>query len=152
MRRRLEGGLDLHAISHAQHRALTFELLEEMHAGAVDALREQGGFVCDRSPLDMAAFWLYYRFAFDEAATARYMERVAAALSDFDAVVLLPRAGLALEDDGVRSANPWVQLHFDALLEAMVRELGAAVRVLRLPPGCRALDDRLAWLRQALEV
>jgi predicted ATPase len=146
MRARLESGLDLHRISHRQHQALAEELLDEMLDATRRAVAEHGGFVCDRCPLDMAAFWLYYRFAFDLEATARYMRRVDESLPGFGHVVLLPRTALALCDDGVRSANPWIQLHFDALLDAMVARAGDAVTVVRLPPDCRSLAERVDWV------
>jgi predicted ATPase len=150
MRRRLEAGLDLHTLSHHEHRALTESLLEEMLAAADRAVAHHGGFVCDRCPLDMAAFWLYYRFAMDEQATSRFMQRADRALGIFDAVVLLPREALVLEDDGVRSANPWIQLHFDALLQAMVNRAGDSVMVLRLPADCVALDVRVHTVMTSL--
>ena len=150
MRRRLEAGLDLHRLSHEQHRELHRELLAEMRAGVTTAIDAHGGFVCDRSPLDMAAFWLYYRFAFDVAATGDFMAAAHALLARFDLVVLLPRGAIPLEDDGVRSANPWVQLHFDALLDAMVARSAGAVRVLRLDPACVAPGARVAAVRAAL--
>ena len=150
MRRRLEAGLDLHQLSHARHQALAEELLDELLEAADAAVAGHGGFVSDRCPLDMAAFWLYYRFAFDLEATDRYMHRVRESLPQFRDVVLLPRDGLALEDDGVRSANPWVQLHFDALLEAMVARAGDGVRIHRLPAHCRALEERVDWVLEAV--
>ena len=150
MRRRLEQGLDLHTLSHEQHRALTESLLDEMLDAMATATRRSGGFICDRSPLDMQAFWLYYRFAFDEAATATFMNRAVRALHDLDLVVVLPRNAFALEDDGVRSANPWIQLHFDALLDAMLRDAGDAVKVLRVPATCNEPDARVEAVLAAL--
>jgi nicotinamide riboside kinase len=150
MRTRLERGLDPHQLTHDQHRALVEELLDEMLRATAAATAVHGGFVSDRCPLDIAAFWLYYRFAFDLDATSRFMRRVDGAIGGFDLVILLPRDAIALVDDGVRSANPWVQLHFDALLDAMVARAGDRVRVLRMPrdrvaPSAR-LDRVLAQL------
>jgi cytidylate kinase len=58
MRARIETGLDLHALSRVQHRALLEELFDEMLTTAVDATATQGGFVVDRCSLDCPAFWL----------------------------------------------------------------------------------------------
>lgn len=146
MRRRLEAGLDLHDLSFEQHKALAVELLEEMLASTAPRGEGEHGFVCDRCPLDMAAFWLYYRFAFDLQATERYMQRVTQGMQQFDAVVVLPRDAILLENDGVRSANPWVQMHFDALLEAFIHRLSGSVQLLRLPRGIETLDDRVSWV------
>lgn len=143
MRQRIEGGLDLHTLDMAQRRALSEELLDEMCAHTEHA----DGFICDRSPLDMVAFWIYYRFAFDLEATERYVAKALAAMACFDAVVLLPRGVITLEDDGVRTANPWIQMHFEAVLEGVIRELDHATPVLRPPPDCHDLTQRCDWVR-----
>ena len=150
MRRHLEAGLDLHTLGHEQHRALTESLLDEMLEAMAESRRDSGGHVCDRSPLDMSAFWLYYNFAFAEAATQSFMQRADAALGELDLIVMLPRDSLPLEDDGIRSANPWVQFHFDAILEAMLRRTGDAVPVLRIPRECVDLQARIDLVLPAL--
>lgn len=150
MRRRLEGGLDLHALGPAEHRALTEVLLDEMLEAMAAARRDPGGHVCDRSPLDMCAFWLYYHFVYAQAATEAFIGRATQALADLDLVVVLPRDGLPLVADGVRSTNPWVQFHFDTLLDAMVRRAGDRVAVLRIATDCVDLEARIEAVRAAL--
>jgi nicotinamide riboside kinase len=146
MRPRIEAGLDLHTLS----RAVLRSLVEELYAEAGTAMREaessHGGFVADRAPLDFLAFWLYYGFADDQPATVAFAERVAADMARLDALVVLPWGVLPLADDGVRSPNPWRQLHFQALLEGLARSRVAAARLHWLPNEVTALDDRVGWV------
>ncbi|MCP5156866.1 MAG: ATP-binding protein [Ectothiorhodospiraceae bacterium] len=150
MRRLIEGGLDLHQVTPAEHRALISDQLDGMVAAARAAVRDHGGFVCDRSPVDFAAFWLYFRFGFDRPATDRFFARVEAALEAFGPVVLLPHGALALEDDGVRAANPWVQLHFHAVLEHLLRRMLPRERLWLLPAGRRTVAQRTGWVEHRL--
>ena len=149
MRRHIENGLDMHTLSPAEHRRLMLELFDEMMDGVREAKAGAGGYVCDRSPVDFAAFWLYYGFGDDEAATAAFFDRVRETLRGLDAVILLPWGRIALESDGVRSPNPWLQLHFQGLIEGLLNYLPPA-RLLRLPDDVIALDDRTAWVETEL--
>ena len=146
MRERIEAGLDLHQISRRQHQALCETLLDEMVAGMDTACASAGGFVCDRSPLDLAAFWLYYGFGFDAAATDHYIDRAFAAVADIDHIVLTPLGVFALDDDGVRSTNPWIQTHYAAVLEHFLRR--SPVPVLRLQCKPMATRERIDWVIQ----
>lgn len=146
MRRRLEGGLDVHALGAEGLGALLAELWEEQRA-AEEAAR--GGFVADRSSLDFAAFWLHYGLYFDEPRTSRWIEELRAHAESYDRIVLLPWGVLPLEHDNVRSTNRWVQLRVQAILEALLARYVSAPRLLRLPP-LAALEDRLAHVRGLL--
>ena len=150
MRGRLEGGLDLHAITHEQHRDLHVELFDELMVGVDGALADSAGFVSDRTPLDMAAFWIYYRFAFDQAQTDDFLERSRRALAPYDAIVLLPWGAIPLVGDGVRATNRWLQFHYQAVLEAFARHWSAECEVWWLSPGQAALSERVEWAQRKL--
>ncbi len=109
-------GTDLHALGHEGVRALVLRLWEERK----EAEALSGGFVADRSSYDFAAFWLYYHFAADDAETRLLFEETLAP-GRYDAVFLLPWGRIPLVADGVRTPNPWTQLHLQLLLEGLLR-------------------------------
>lgn len=150
MRRRLESGLDPHAMSREAFRDLVLELFDEMLAAVDAALREPGGFVADRAALDGAAFWLYYGFGADAEATESVFERARAALAAYDLIVVLPWGVLPLAADGVRSPSPWVQLHYQTLIEGLLDRYARPDQVARLPTEVRDLDARVTWVRDRL--
>ena len=146
MRRRLEAGLDLHALTMEQFRALNVELRDEQEQLEQAAIARHGGFVADRSALDYAAFWLVYRFFEYEAETASVMAAATEYVRKYDAVLLLPWGVLPLHGDGVRSTNPWRQRHYQATVEGLLRREVEPGRLLELP-GLTSLADRLQWVR-----
>ena len=140
MRARLEAGLDLHALDARGWPALIEELWIEQREREE---RAAGGFVCDRSSVDYAAFWLHYDLFADAAETERWIERSLAEAERYDRILPFPWGVLPLEDDGVRTTNRWVQFRFQALLEALLERSPAAPRVLRVP-ATPSLEERLA--------
>lgn len=150
MRARLEAGLQLHDLGRDGCRALLRELFAQALRQQRTALRTAGGFVADRCPLDFAAFWLYYGFGVDAAATARVFTRARAALEVYDAVFVLPWGVIPLTADGVRSANPWLQLHYQALLEGLLVRWVPATNVIHVPADVPGLDERVAWIAARL--
>jgi alpha-ribazole phosphatase len=146
MRKRLEGGLDLHTLDHDDMRALLLELWEEQCA-AEDAAPD--GFVSDRSAADFAAFWIFYGFHHEEGATDRFFERALERLQRTERVVLFPWGALPLRSDGVRSTNRWVQFMFQSLVEGVL-ERHAGPRLARLPLECTDLERRLAFVRRSV--
>ena len=153
MRRRLEGGFDPHGLSRAGHRALLLELAEEAHAAVAAAIAGQGGVVADRSPIDSLAFWLHFGFAHEpEERTAALVATLLERCRQFDLVLLLPWGVLPLQDDGIRSANRWLQLKFHALVEGLARELLPAAQLALLPKERVAPQDRIAWVEAKLNV
>ena len=116
------------------------------------ARREAGGFVCDRCTLDLAAFWLYYGFGFDAPRTARYVARARRAMDVFSMVVLAPTGIIALREDGIRSANPWIQMHYEAVLQAFLK--ASPVPVMTLPADAVGVEQRVrqvrAWVAPAV--
>lgn len=152
MREHLQAGLDLHALTREQHRELQCELFDAMMAAAMRSHEKAGGFVCDRSPLDFAAFWLYYGFAMlDGAATETFMSRIESALTHFDVIVVLPWGAIPLKADGIRSSNRWLQLHFQALLEGLCLRQLEAGRFWSMPIEVTDANARLEWVLARLE-
>ncbi len=140
MREYLESGApDLHALGPAGVRALVLRLWQERQAQEAAAHR---GFVADRSSYDFAAFWLFYRFAEpNDPDTEAYMAS-AMAPTRYDLVAIVPFGVLPFVDDGVRSANRWVQLHTQVLIEGMVRRCAPRVHDVVAVP----LEDRVREL------
>lgn len=148
MRRRLEAGFDIHTLTRDQHRDLLVELFDETLAAMADAERHAGGFVVDRTALDFAAFWLYFGFAFDIAATEQFMIAVRRASHRYDKILMLPWGALPLLEDGIRTPNPWVQLHFQAIVEKLEEQLVPPALVARMPIEMNDVAARLRWARQ----
>ena len=150
MRRRIEAGLDLHTLDIDQYHDLLVELHDEMWADMMAARADSGGFVCDRSPVDVFAFWLYYGFGAREDETAALYKRIEDELSDVELVVMLPWGRIPLEADGVRSPNPWQQLHFQSLVEGLSRQLVDPRKLVTVPNDVTALGARIDWLHGQL--
>lgn len=150
MRKRLENGLNLHDLTHRQLQELVVVLWEEQKAAEQAAMDQHGGFISDRSAVDFAAFWLYYHFVEDEAASERFFADTLGWFANYDRVVLLPWGVLPLQADGVRSSNPWVQRHYQAVLEGLLSREVHDDRVLRLPELV-SLEARVDWVRSALK-
>jgi len=145
MRARLEAGLDLHTLDSDQHRALIEELFDEFWASPATT----NGYIADRSPIDFLAFWLYYGFAADPGATARFAARCDAAMAHVDAIVILPWGVIPLAEDGIRTANPWRQLHFQSLVEGLLGRRAAPGQVHRLPDDVTDPAARITWVKAA---
>ena len=151
MRARIEAGLDLHMLDRDGRRALLLEMFEQTLSATRAAVGAADGFVSDRCSMDFAAFWLYYGFAFDEDATRRVFTRAEDALAEYDLIVVLPWGAIPLVADGVRSANPWLQLHYQVLLEGLLARWRHASRVVSLPREVVGLEERIRWIRTHLE-
>ena len=150
MRSRLESGLDVHALGHDGLRELVRELWQEQRAREAEAVESAGGFVADRSPVDYLAFWLTYRFTTDPVRTGAFFREVLETVDDYDRLVCLPWGVLPLEADGVRSANPWVQRSFQALVEGLLQREVPAGRYAMLPAAVTTLDARVSWVLDQL--
>ncbi len=143
MRQFLEAGGDLHALGPGGLRDLVLRLWEQQRAAEDAAFRAFGGFVSDRSAFDIGAFWIYYGFAADDADT----RRIFAETQDrtrYDVVWLLPWGAFPVEADGVRSSDPWRQLHVHVLIEGMLARAGAPVRRVTAGPVEARLAEVLA--------
>lgn len=144
MRSRLERGLELRGLSHAELQALLLELWQEQ-VEQEDTLIAQGlGFVSDRSPVDFLAFWMNYGFVHDVAASEAVAEKVRNRIGIFDRIVLLPFGVLSLQHDGVRSTNPWLQRRFQSTVRGLLEEEVGAPRFAQLP-GLELLHERVSW-------
>lgn len=144
MRERIEAGLNLRGLDAQSLRALIWELWDEQVDREDAAVRAAGGFVSDRSPIDYLAFWLVYGFCEDDAETRRMEAATRARLDALDRVVVLPHGVLPLREDGVRAANPWVQLRFQAVVEGLLHRRVAPER-LALMPALQNLSARVEW-------
>ncbi|MFV3131757.1 AAA family ATPase [Niveispirillum sp. KHB5.9] len=141
MRDRLAAGFDPHAMPRDGHRRMIVGDADDL---ALDLARG-GGLITDRTPLDMAAFWLANGFGLDDpAGTEALLARAVCAMADYSLVVLLPWGERPIAADGVRSTNPWMQLHFQTVLEGLCRRYVAPGRLL-VADG-KAPPDRLAAL------
>lgn len=138
-------GVDLHALGSEGVRALVVRLWEERKEAEA---RATGGFVADRSAYDFAAFWLYYRFAADDAVTERMLGETLAP-GRYERVYLLPWGVIPLRADGVRSTNRWVQLHSQVLIEGMLARWGENVRRIAAVDLDARVAEVLADLRGA---
>ena len=73
------------------------------------------------------------------------MDQVRQRSRGYDRIVVLPWGVLPLCSDGVRSSNPWLQLHFQAAVEGLLnREIGSPT-VVKVPP-LDNLDARKRWV------
>lgn len=149
MRSRLEAGLSLHDLDHGALCDLVEELWVEQQAAEDAAIRSVGGFVSDRSALDYAAFWLYYRFTGDMARTERFFASVMQRAALVDRIVLLPWGVVPLVADGVRAPNPWLQRHYQSILEGLLFREVAADRLLVLP-ALDGLEKRARWVLRSV--
>lgn len=145
MRRRIEAGLDLHTLGPGGLRGLVEALWDEQLAAEDHAEATHGGFVSDRSAVDFAAFWLHYRFSADEPATRAFLDAAFARAQRYDRVLLLPWGVLPLHADGVRTANPFLQLHFQTVVEGLLARAVPPERALRLP-ALDGVEARVGWV------
>ncbi|MDP2317078.1 MAG: ATP-binding protein [Pseudomonadota bacterium] len=114
-------GDNLHDLGHAGMRSLVLRLWEERKEAEA---RATTGFVADRAGYDFGAFWLYYQFAAQDEDTERLLAETLAP-GRYDGVFLLPWGRIPLAADGVRTPNPYTQLHFQCLLEGLLRRYDA---------------------------
>ncbi len=148
MRRRIEDGLDVHALSHEEHRGILQDLWAEQLDGEARAMEAHGGFVSDRSPLDFAAFALLFH-SYNEAFCEEFVPPIANRVDEYDAIVVLPWGVLPLEQDGIRSTNRWYQKQFQATVEGLLRTGADPGRAWFLP-GLTELERRVDWVLQRL--
>ncbi|OYQ36451.1 hypothetical protein CHU95_04290 [Niveispirillum lacus] len=130
MRERLAAGFDPHSLSRDGHRLMLTNDADDL---ALDLARDRDGLITDRTPLDMAAFWLINGFGVDDIpATEALLDRAVCAMADYDLVVLMPWGEHPILSDGIRSANPWMQLHFQTVVEGLCRRFVAPERLMTL--------------------
>lgn len=146
MRLRLEGGLELGRMSHAELEALHRELWAEQCA--LEAAHP-AGFVADRSSLDYAAFRLQYGFFEDGLDTGGFFDEAIAWARSYSHVLLFPHGALPLVVDGVRAPNPWLQLRFQLCVEGLLDLHIDPARLLRVP-RTSSFETRRSWVRSIL--
>ena len=146
-RKRREGGLNLHDLSQAQHRALLIELYDDAIAEARTA---DGGFVQDRCPLDFLAFWLHYGFWGEDTESEALYTRVQADLDYYDHLIVLPWGAFDIAADGIRATNRWLQLKYQALFEGLAHRLAPDGKLVWMPLETTNEAERLAYVEDAL--
>jgi nicotinamide riboside kinase len=134
-------GVNLHSLGHEGLRRLVLQLWAERR----EAEAAHASFVADRSSYDFAAFWLFYRFAEPDADTDRLFADALA--PRYDAVFLLPWGGIPLMADGLRNTNPWVQLHYQLVLEGVLGRWGQGVVRVEAATLEERADAILTWAR-----
>lgn len=148
MRERLAAGFDFHDLTRDGHRRL---LAGDAADLALDLARNDAGLITDRTPLDMAAFWLANGFGVDDpGATEVLLAQAVCAMADYSLVVLLPWGAAPIAVDGVRSTNPWMQLHFQTVLEGLCWRYVAPSRLLLLDGMAVDADARAAFVQDRL--
>lgn len=147
MRDRLSAGFDLHKLTPAKHRAL---LVDDATEIARRLAAPDVPLVTDRTPLDMAAFWLSNGYGVDDPpATEALLARAICAMADYGRVILLPWGALPLKADKVRSTNPWLQLHFQEIIAGLCRRYVPEDRLLIVPDSGTDFADRLSWVLES---
>jgi nicotinamide riboside kinase len=111
---------DLHSLGKQGLKNLMYQLWEEHKEAEASA----GSFIADRCSYDFAAFWLFYGFAYEGEETDRWMEEVLQP-GRYSKVVVLPWGRIPLVADGVRTADRWVQLHYQSLLQGLLQQVEA---------------------------
>ena len=125
------------------------ELWQEQMALEDAAIQANGGFVCDRSGWDYAAFRLLYRFTKDIDEVAEFYAQVRERTAWLDRLVVLPWGVIPLQADGIRTPNPWTQRLFQSSLEGLVnREVPA--RIAAFMPPITELEQRVDWVLDLL--
>ncbi|MFM2043899.1 MAG: hypothetical protein RLY86_2475 [Pseudomonadota bacterium] len=146
MRAMLEAGFDFHSLTREGHRTLLRDQADRL---AADLACQPRGLVSDRTPLDFAAFWLSNGFGVeDPMGTEVLLARAVAAMADYSLVVLLPW-GDPIRADGIRTPNPWHQLHMQTILEGLVHRYVCPRRLLVLEAG-QDVAQRLDHVQRAL--
>lgn len=135
-------GLNLHSLTPTELRGL----VEGLWADRLPR-EDQPAFIADRCSVDYAAFWLLYRFHYQEDAdTDGFMAAFREHALTYDHIIVLPHGAIALERDGVRSPNSWIQLNFQILLEGLLDRFALGERVHHLPPELDTVAGRVAWV------
>jgi nicotinamide riboside kinase len=129
-------GVNLHDIGHDGMRLLVLRLWEERKEAEAAATN---GFVADRASYDFAAFWLYYHFAEQDSATEVLLHETLAS-GRYDAVYVLPWGRIPLVADGVRTPNPYTQLHLQLVIEGLLRRHAPGA----IPLATLGVEERVA--------
>lgn len=116
---------------------------------------QPGGFVVDRSPLDILNFWFAMQLA-AHPETQRLYDLCAAYTAGYDAVILLPWGVINLEpevraEENIRrNTNRWAQLRGSVTIAGLANHFVAADRIVSVPKEVVSPEDRLYFVREAL--
>lgn len=119
----VEHRVNIHDMGRDRLRALVLRLWHER----LELEAKHAAFVADRSSYDFAAFWLFYGFGRDDVDT-RALFAEALRPDRYDALYLLPWGRIPLVADGVRAAEPYLQLQVQSMIVGLCTEFGPPVR------------------------
>lgn len=111
-----------------------------------------GGFVVDRSPIDILNFWLAFRLI-EHPKTEEIYALCQTLMAAYDAVVLLPWGALELDDSvdpatGVRrQLNKWIQFNGSVTIAGLAHHFVASDRIISVPKEMTAHQDRLQFIK-----
>lgn len=114
--------------------------------------QHHGGFVVDRSPVDIFNFWLAFQLI-EHPKTEEVYTLCRTLMASYDAVVLLPWGVLELDRSadpvtGVRrQVNKWVQFNGSVTIAGMVHHFVAGDRIIDVPKEITAHRDRLHFVK-----
>jgi uroporphyrinogen III methyltransferase/synthase len=114
-----------------------------------DKERTANSFIADNCPIDFAAYALYYGCLSDLSRDALLNEALRN-LDRYHAIFLLPWGVLPYEQDGIRPANPHLQLRYHYILEGLLRRHFPADKLHSLPTTLVHLEDRRRWVAERL--
>ncbi|WP_242339015.1 MULTISPECIES: uroporphyrinogen-III C-methyltransferase [Anaeromyxobacter] len=136
------GGHPLPGLAPGEARAV----LQELWRQRVAAEGAHTEFVADNCSLDLAAYALHHGCASTgDPGTGALLEASAAHAASYAAILVLPWGVIPYERDGVRSAEPYVELRYQLVLEGLLRAHAVPARVHHLPPGLDTPAARLEW-------
>ena len=150
-RTRLDEGLDPHTLSREELRGLLLELYEEAIAELDKAVQRDDGFVADRCSIDFLAFWLHYGFCSEEEMTEKLYRCSIKDVLRYHQVIILPWDAFAIEDDGRRSTNKWLQLKFQSLFEGLAHRFIPFEKLFWMPAEPTDIVTRVSMIIDRLE-
>jgi uroporphyrin-III C-methyltransferase len=137
-----DGGPPLAQLAPAEARAV----IEELWRRRVAAEGSHAGFVADGCSLDLAARALHHGCAATgDTGTEALLEASGAHAASYDAILVLPWGGIPYERGDVRSAEPYMELRYQLVLEGLLRAHAVPARVHQLPRGLDTPRARLEW-------
>lgn len=143
------------ALSPAERLAVQGQIL--VRATAVYQSAAETGGVCDRTPLDMMAYFLadmgpgVAENAGIVAAVQQYVAHCLALTNEFFSDIVVVQPGIAYAADAAAgNPDPVYVDHLAALMLGIAIDERVAAHVHVLPKSCTGLEARHAWLQQNL--
>lgn len=106
-------------------------------------------FIADNSPLDFAAYALYYGHLSD-CGLDTLLAEARTFLAHYTTVLILPWGALPYQQDGIRASSPHLQMRYQVLIEGLLLRHLPHERLHFLPTHLLRLEDRLRWAKSHL--